>query len=274
MLVIFDEVFNALRKEASFTKEMLGSGVTQIRNANYSQQGLYFQAFTSLSTGLERIGKLCLMLDYYIDHNGEFPDINFLKKDIGHKILLLYKKSLAVIDKRSFSFEFKDNLDEDIHQNILKVLSEFAEGDRYSNLNLLVNSKQEGDPIALWFKTVDQVLFENCVSDKKKANIARNSNINNQLASERIRILSVSETGSEITSVQEASYRTGMLKAVAPYRQLYVLQIIRFWVELVVNLQYEAMSLGKENIPFLIEIFGSFYNTDSYFKGRKKWDNI
>lgn len=53
---LLSESFKALLKEAQFTKEMLGSGATQIRNACYASKGVYFHAFTSLSTGLERIG--------------------------------------------------------------------------------------------------------------------------------------------------------------------------------------------------------------------------
>ena len=41
--------FRALVEEATFTKEMLASGVTQIRNANYARKGAYFQSFTRLS---------------------------------------------------------------------------------------------------------------------------------------------------------------------------------------------------------------------------------
>jgi len=80
MAAIFKETFKALLKEAQFTKEMLGSGATQIRKANYATKGVYFQAFTNLSTGLERIGKLCLMLDHYIETNGKFPDSKYFKR--------------------------------------------------------------------------------------------------------------------------------------------------------------------------------------------------
>jgi hypothetical protein len=60
-MLTFTQTFIALVNEAEFTKEMLGAGATQIRQANYATRGIYFQAFTSLATGLERIGKLCLM---------------------------------------------------------------------------------------------------------------------------------------------------------------------------------------------------------------------
>lgn len=53
--------FYALLEEAKFTREIPGSGVTQIDRANYAQKGIYFQAFSSLSIGLERIGKLCVI---------------------------------------------------------------------------------------------------------------------------------------------------------------------------------------------------------------------
>src|ERR1700722_19538974 len=116
---VFSETFKALLREAEFTKEMLGSGATQIRNANYATKGVYFQAFTSLSTGLERIGKLCLMLDYYIDHNRQFPDSDYLKNRIGHNLKLIYEQSKTVIAKHAVSMEFLENLDDPIYQAII-----------------------------------------------------------------------------------------------------------------------------------------------------------
>ncbi len=109
-VMAFNETFNALNREAQFTKEILGAGATQIRNANYARKGVYFQSFASLSTGLERIGKLCLMLDFYIDNNGQFPDFNYLKNDIGHKIDLLYQKSIEVKQRRGITHRFLQDL--------------------------------------------------------------------------------------------------------------------------------------------------------------------
>lgn len=271
-MMYFNDVSIALVKEAQFTREMLGSGATQIRKANYAQKGIYFQAFTSLSTGIERIGKICLLLDYYIDNDGGFPDFNYLKKNIGHKILVIYRKSMEVINKRSFSLSYLCDLDCEIHQNILSVLSAFAEGDRYSNINLLLTGKQKGDPVASWFEKVDQKIYEQRVTTKRKNNIAHNAQVMQQILGGFSQVIHISETGSDITNVQDASFRSGVQKAVAPYRQLYVLQIIRFWVELVCELQYLAMELGREDIPFFNEVFAPFYNSDSYIRTRKTWD--
>ncbi len=86
---MFNEKFNALSNECAFAYEILASGITQIRKANYSKKGIYYQSFISLSVGLERLSKLCILFDYYISNNGEFPTDKFLR-NLGHDINKLY----------------------------------------------------------------------------------------------------------------------------------------------------------------------------------------
>lgn len=123
--------FATLLIEAQFTSEILSSGATQIGKVNYAKKGMYFSSFTSLATGLERIGKLCLIVDYYIAHDGSFPDENTLKNNFGHDLEKLYQKSKEIIARNNLKFNFLENLDSQIHQNILSILSRFAKGDRY-----------------------------------------------------------------------------------------------------------------------------------------------
>jgi len=273
-VVFLNETFKALLKEAEFTKEMLGSGATQIRTANYASKGVYFQAFTSLSTGLERIGKLCMMLDHYIDHNRQFPDSNYMKNRIGHNIAVIYQQTKIIIAKYSISLTFLQNLDDPIHQAILSVLSEFALGDRYSNIDLLVGGRHQNDPSASWFRRVDQPIYQSRVAQKKKDTIQRNAAVVESILGPHARVLHTAETGDEITDIEQASQMTGVYQAVAPYRQLYVVQVIRYWVELLGLLQYKAMESGGEDIPHFGEIFALFYNNDSYIKTRKTWDKL
>jgi hypothetical protein len=163
----FNQTFQALLEEAQFTNEILGTGATQIRKANSSKKGVYFQSFTSLSTGIERIGKLCLILDFYIKNGGEFRELD-LRKNVGHDLLKLYTESLEIVDKRSIQFEFLNDLETEIHQNILKVLPSFSKGDRYSNINYVVKEKKRSDPILSWHDKVDSLLYEKCLSEKRK----------------------------------------------------------------------------------------------------------
>jgi hypothetical protein len=262
-------------KEAQFTYELLGAGATQIRRADYATKGIYFQAFTSLSTGLERIGKLALMLDHYITTKGAFPDLKYLKVNIGHKISLIYAKSIDVVRNRKIPLHFLSNLDDPLHQAILKILSDFAEGDRYSNIDLLVGNPRARDPVAAWFRNVDLQIFEARVSERRKRQISENAHIIDSIVGDMSYVQHTSETGSGITNIEEASYRTGLQNAVSPHRQLLVLQIIRFWAELVDHLQHGAMQVDEnEDIPYLNEIFAPFVNADTYMKTRKTWDKL
>jgi len=267
--------FQALANEASFTKEILASGVTQIRKANYARKGIYFQSFTSLSTGLERIGKLCLMLDYYIQNSGQFPDVMFLKNEIGHDLQILYAKSKEVIDNHKITFHFLNGLEEPLHKEILSVLSGFAKGDRYSNINFLTKQNYSSDPILEWHKKIDLIIYELRVTKKTKKKIESQASLIDIMMSPSAIVQYSSESREDITSIYDASFLTGMTDAVTKYRQLYLLQIIRYWVELLIGLQYKAMSINRnEEIPFFTEIFGAFENSDSYFLSRKNFETF
>jgi hypothetical protein len=267
---LLSPTFQALLKEALFTKEILGSGATQIRSANYATRGVYFQAFSSLSTGLERLGKLSLLLDYRIDH-GKFPDIKHMKDEICHDISLIYKRSTSVIARRTLSMEFLPNLNDPIHQAIIGILSEFAKGDRYSNIDLLVGGKRQSDPIASWHTQVDQPLFEKHVSAKKKETIRQNANIVAAMLGANSMVVHTSENGDPITDLEDCSYRTGVFETVAPYRQLYVLQVIRYFTEVLLSLHYQARD---GDIPSFSEVFALFYNDDRYMRSRKTWEAL
>lgn len=267
------EIFNALSKEAMFCKELLGAGATQIRKANYATQGLYFQAFSNLSIGLERMGKLCLTLNHFISENGKFPTNEYLKNNIGHDLLKLYSKSQELITDRQLSLEHSPALNGLIHQNIMIVLSKFAKGDRYSNFDFLVGSRQS-NPTGEWYLKVDMEIYKKDITERRKKIIEDESEITVSIMSRLGMVWHTSEQGAEISTYENASHRTGVYEAVAPKRQLYVLQMIRYWVEILFELQNLSRPINNEATPYFNEILGGFGNDDSYFRTRKTWDTM
>lgn len=265
---MLNPTFIALLEEAKFTREILGSGVTQIGKANYAQKGIYFQAFSSLSIGLERIGKLCVILDYYIRNNGKFPDQKYIKEEIGHDLIKLQIKSTEIIKYHSLALT---NPSDHVHTDILKILSDFAKGDRYSNINFLLSNSDQNDPIKNWNIKVDKVLFEKRVSKRTKDNIERNAKLAEILLGQHSMVMHYSEDRKNL-GLKESSFLTGMNKSVAKYRRLYVLQLIRYWVKILRELQYKAMSLKNNDIPFFSELFALFNNEDSYLLSRKAFE--
>lgn len=214
------------------------------------------------------------MLDFYVENGGAFPDIDYMRKEVCHDLYAIYSKSKDVALKRSVSFTFLSDLDDQIHQNMLAVLSEFAKGDRYSNINLLVGKHSGKDPVAAWHDKVDSAIFQRCVSASRRSRISAQARIIEELTGDLTSVDFIGEDGAEITAVRDASFRTGAFQSVAPWRQLFVLQIIRYWVELLCELQYKAAGVNSQDIPFFSELFGFFLNGDDYIRKRKAWDKL
>jgi len=272
---MFNATFSAFLEEAQFTKEILGIGVTLLFKADYAAKGIYYQSFTCLSTGLERLAKLCLILDYYICNKGMLPSERYIR-DFGHEINALFFSCGDVAENRKIKFRFPFELD-DIHQNILHVLDAFADSKgRYSNINILLGKEQtEDDPIHKWYSSVDMPLFEKHISTKKKDAFEYRARVIGKALAEFSMVQHITEDDTNLQDPVEASRRTGVWEAVAPYRQLYTLQIIRFLTEIIMGLGYKAMAVSQnEDIPYFSEIFSLFYNSDAYFRSRKTWDRL
>jgi len=268
-----NEIYRSLINEAQFTGEVLGSGISHLGEVNYAKRGKYFESFTSITTGLERLGKLCVLLDYFIHNNGEFPADKRMRK-IGHDLNDLYKISREIQQRNNIHFSFLSELNDSIHIEILTILSKFAKGDRYSNINFLTSDGAKTDPIKEWYEKVEIPLFASRVSKKKQFQILCNAEIAQQTLGGVANVFHLSETGDDIMEINEASFKTGMSEATAKYRRLYMAQIIRYWVELLKELQYKAMQLNKQEIPWLNECFTIFYNEDNYLLTRKRFDRI
>ncbi|WP_369941517.1 hypothetical protein [Xanthomonas medicagonis] len=85
-------------------------------------------------------------------------------------------------------------------------------------------------------------------------------------------VLQSSETGDEITDLETASRISLASAAISPLRQLNVLQVIRYWTDLLRELQCLAQAAGSRDVPHFSEIFARFGNEDKYLRTRKTWE--
>ncbi|ULQ61030.1 hypothetical protein K7I13_07195 [Brucepastera parasyntrophica] len=176
---------------------------------------------------------------------------------------------MDIKEEYSFKYNYMQDLNKELYQNILNILSRFAKGDRYSNIDLIVNSRTYDDPINMWYKDVDMYLYNNSVSERKKETIENNARLIDMMTSSFTVVRHTAEDGSDINTVLDGSMRTGINDAVAPYRQLYVFRIMRFFIESLKKLQNKIMHENLFDIPYFSEIFAVFNNDDQYMKTRK-----
>ncbi|PLC06929.1 hypothetical protein CY658_08015 [Variovorax sp. RO1] len=215
-----------------------------------------------------------MILDHFIETDGAFPKQKEMKHQFGHKLELLYERSKEVTERRSIQLQMTRDLSDPVHTAIMRVLHDFADGDRYSNIDILVGGRSSADPVGRWFEEVDTPLYSSRVSQKRKDQIAHSASLGARLLGATSMVRHTAETGDGITTFEEGSQRTGMWEAVAPYRQLAVLQIIRYWTELIIELGDAAHAVPGDGVPYFSEIFGMFCNEDSYLRSRKTWETL
>jgi hypothetical protein len=262
-------LFNALLKEAQFTSEMLSAGYEQIGKANYAKKGIYFQAFTSLSTGIERLGKICLILEYIISNKGNLPTDEYIKKEIGHDLEKIYLQIRKIKEKYKFNLEGLQDLDNKIYKNIISILSRFGKGDRYSNIDLIINKRGYIDPITSWYTDIDMEIFNNNVKKTKKDYIEKTSQFLDNILSQNSMVVHTSEDESQINTMYKYNFHSQIYYAVEQYRRIYVYQIIRYFVEILIGLQRYIQENNLFNIPYFSEIFSIYYWDEKYIRRRK-----
>ncbi len=267
-------IFTALSREAGIAAEGLASGVTLLGKANSWQHGWYSHAFFSLSTGLERTAKLVVMLDHYIDRDGQFPTDAQLRA-YGHDIVMLLVKAEQISQHRRPSEDYAVLPSTSIHHGIIKTISEFASTTRYYNLDLLIQGRNASleDPLASWFTRVGQPILEAHYNASRRERDERDAEASQRLRGGYLMVRGTTEAGDPITSISESYMHEARAKIIRKWTSFYVLEIARFLAFLLVDLGDAAQVINSpaEDIPYMRDFFGIFMNPDSFLKSRKTW---
>ena len=59
----------ALSRETSLAAQTCCTGLTALREASSEKTGVYYEAFFNLATGIERLCKIVIILDYTLDRS-------------------------------------------------------------------------------------------------------------------------------------------------------------------------------------------------------------
>ena len=86
----FKEEEKLLLLEGALVSSALADGLERLRTADIYHKGMYYQAFLSLATGMERLLKLIIIYEYKINNNDRFPDNKYLKEK-GHNLYEMFK---------------------------------------------------------------------------------------------------------------------------------------------------------------------------------------
>lgn len=266
-------VFKLLKNECSFVDEILKIGVTELYKADFTRSGIYYQCFTCLSTGLERLMKIIISMEKYYNDN-EFYNTKELKK-IGHNLNELYKHCKEISFKYSIDNKYSEN--DKLYENIMEILSKFAdikENNRYYNLNYLSNANEPNfkfpdDAMSDWHNIIDDYIYKNLITKKKKSkNELISTNVGEVLNNCSLSKFDL-ENKTEINNSKDAIGEWSKIDLCRNYRVLFISQIIRYLSKILNN--YNELLIGNENIPYFYEFLQPFRLTDKALLSKKQF---
>jgi hypothetical protein len=267
--------WHAIANEAALAAEHIAIGVTALGRASYAHQAYYNQALFSLTIGLERSCKLAIAIHHALTHAGQFPSEQQVRA-FGHGLRPPLTACDTIAVARGLDREQHGRLPSSaIHVSIIDVLHSFATNvTRYHNFQIIANApspRQLESPISDWYTRVITPIRERHLSARRLRSIEARANAVAEMMGTNAAVLYHSETGETINTVYDASFRTGVTRAIRAYCQLYPLQIGRFLYEIMSELSHSSYRVALNEVPHLTDFYSIYCNSDQYFLSRKTW---
>lgn len=253
------EKFMLLLNEGHLVAEMLAYGVSCINKVYKSKNSLYYQVFFNLSIGLERLLKLILITNK--TYKNENISHNYIK-NLGHKLGTLQQEVLKIIELY-YPLSFDENrISLPIHNAIINELNDFANGTRYHILDKL-GQKNTLDPIVSWEKNVVNYIRKN---DIKRYSLSKEGK---ELVSELDACTAFDMEG--ISSWKDMMIQSAENPQIEKFLRLYIMQIIREYSQLLIEISNFGWEEGNKDIPYFSEIFRCLIQEDSWYKSHKTY---
>ena len=268
--------WRAIALEAKLTRQLCGTGLTAIGRANYADgMGEYYSAFFALSVGIERLAKLILCVEHYMNNAGAFP----LEKEMrayGHKIERLITQIKRIQENRSIELKF-GVADDPICAEIIQFLDVFSDAKRgrYANLGALIspNFDARNEPIALWYEKVGQTVLNKHFRGKPiEAKAKKNAETIERLMGGYSIVRHTAEDGTSLNSLSSASYRTAENEILQKFGRFYSFVVIRFLSEIFTSMT-SAYGYSDEGYLWFghYEHFNTFNVPNEFGLNRKIW---
>ena len=263
---MYSHQFIALNREAGIASTAISKGIESLNSASFTDDRLYNSAFFNLSIGFERIGKLIIILDYFLDF-GAFPSKPKLK-EYSHDISGISKIVKGISINRNYQkHEFPDDT---ISSGIIQTLSEFALETRYYNLDFLSGVKKSNDPISMWHDRVSKPILDSHYSDATRLKAEEMASRIGSEVEPYTAVMHMAEDGTPIMSITAALVESAKIPILQEYSRMYCLRIVRYLSYVLINVGDEFRKISKDT-PYFEEYFGIYSCKDVEFRRRKKW---
>ena len=262
--MILSEKELLLDRECALAASSIGQGLTLLRKHNFTNHGYGTQAFFQLSIGIERLIKIILIYDFRQQNNNNYPTNDYLRK-FSHNISELYSHTMKIADSYNLQGLYAELSNDNLHQQIIELLSDFAIKTRYFNLDTITGKKSESqEPLKLWNTTINHEIIKrhyktNSVNEKFDELV-------DNLYSENVFVLHHNDDGKPILNYNDLINEKKFLEVKQKYSMYYVYNVVRY-------LSCLLQTIDKGLMPVASEYFQIFRITDKkYILSLKTWD--
>ncbi len=228
--------FKLLNREAALVSSLLSNGLADFRSISKGN-GYYYQAFYSISIGLERLLKLLVLS----------KNKNNSVKAFNHDIKKLFSELNVTFKKDS------------IEQLIVNFLHDFASKNRYLIPDILNSndlSQIDKEPVTFFHSEVLNKIIE----------IHQPRRIFVPPSDFPADVFHIAEDFSEVTNLQDMVVRSQLTEYASKYLVMYTGRILQPILDELYK--FEGPEYGN---PYFSEGFVYLHQDDSYFKTRKTY---
>ncbi|MFJ8631519.1 hypothetical protein [Streptomyces sp. NPDC093568] len=248
--------------EAGLASYCLGSGLASMRKANFAEPKHYYGAFFEYTIGLERVMKLALIVDHCVEY-GTFPSNEKYAQKYGHRLTDLIVGLAGVRGQLEPDARVWEAPDGPIVNAAVSVLSDFARGARYYNIDVLTGKEPTTDPVARWFTEVGIPLL----ATRSRTQDVQWAKFVDDEVGNRVQIRFTDATGGPLSSFEDLARMTRDSEFVAKESTFLCAKLARYAISvLCARAEQASQNLG---LPYFEEFFYALLLEDSTLKKRK-----
>ena len=261
--------FILMQQEGHLISSCLTTGLTVLRCANVHNKGAFYSALFNLSVGIERLLKAIIIMEYMLKNKLSVPTKKQLRS-YGHNITELYDKCVKISNSYDGKLPRRTSLDE-ITQEQLELLSDFAQNTRYHNLDALSSQQKGKDPLEHWGEIILSILSQDMTDKQRNKILGQAKIVANAISDISITIMQGLDKRS--LSTEEALALPGLHDQAVKYAVLRIICFLSPIRDLISTLSHEAYGLGVPRPPFpqMQEFLEWIWDDRQYVLRKKKW---
>ena len=213
--------------------------------------------------------KAIIIMQHMLNNNLSVPTKQQLK-NYGHNIIELYDECVKISVSNSVTLPVRSSLN-NINQEILTLLSNFAQTTRYHNLDALSAQQTGKDPLEHWGEIMLLILKQDVTQRQRDKILGEARIVANAI--DDISTTIMQGLDKQPLTTEEALALPGLHDQAVKYAVLHLINMLSPIRDLISTLSHLAYGLGVAQPPFpqMQEFLEWIWDDRQYVLRKKKW---